>query len=87
MLLSSNGVVQMEGTTVEIATELTGLLKGLMDKKVLSEKEIKDCLELALMSDEEVHKRVIAEMKKFLGEHKDSDTFKELFKDLLEDEE
>lgn len=87
MLLSSNSIVQMEGTTVEIATELTGLLKGLMDKKVLSEKEIKDCLELALLSDEEVHKRVISEMKKFLGAHKDSDTFKELFKDLLEDEE
>lgn len=87
MLLSSNGIVQMEGTTVEIATELTGLLKGLMDKKVLNEKEIKDCLELALLSEEEVHKRLVAEMKKFLCEHKDSDTFNELFKDLFEDEE
>lgn len=86
MLLSSKGVVQMEGTKVELATELTGLLKGVMDKKVLNEKEIKDCLELALLSDEEVHKRLISEIKKFLGEHKDSDTFNELFKDLFEDE-
>ncbi len=87
MLLSSKGIVQMEGTTVELATELTGLLKGLMDKKVLTEKQIKDCFELALMSDDEVHKKLISEMKKFLGEHKDSDTFNKLFKDLFEDEE
>jgi len=76
----------MEGTTVELATELTGLLKGLMEKEVMSKEEIESCFELALLSDEEVHKRLISEMKKFLGEYKDSDTFNELFKDLFEDE-
>lgn len=87
MLLSSNGVVQMEGTTIELATELSSLLKGLMDKKILTKKEILNCLELALMSEEEVHKALISEMRKFMNKFDkdaDSDTFNEMFKDLFE---
>lgn len=87
MLLSTKGVVQMEGTTVELATELTGLFKGLIDKEVMSKKEIESCLELALLSDEEVHKRLISEMKKFMSDMKEDDTFNQLFRDIFEDEE
>lgn len=89
MLLSSKGVVQMEGNTIELATELTSLLKGLMNKEVLTKKEIMNCLELALMSEEEVHKALISEMEKFMknfNKNTDSDIFNEMFKDLFEDE-
>lgn len=85
MIKSSNGEVTIKGRTTEIATDLTMLIRGIIEsfEKHEMEKEeaemlVRKAVELAFKSENEISKEVDKLMK---------DLMKDILKALTEEEE
>lgn len=73
MINSENGRVQIKGSLGSIMPELSCIVKSLKDSDV-SEEDIREAVELGLLTDEELdkkHKEVMEECEKDINECKE----------------
>ena len=90
MIFTNHGKVDFEGKTYEIMSDVVFLLRELIDEGVIKNKEeLKEIVELATISQDEVKERaknLIKESMKELFKDKDNpedDFFNDVFGDLL----
>ena len=55
MLNVDNGKIKISGTKIDLLAEYTALTHNLLEKKVFNMEDINKCIEMAQMSEEEVH--------------------------------
>ena len=71
MIKVTNGNLELSGTRLDILCEFTTLIHSLVvDSKFLSKKDVNDCVELALLSSEELAEKVISDFTKQFSEFK-----------------
>lgn len=69
MIKVTNVNLELGGTRLDILCELTTLIHSLVvDSKFLSKEDINNCVELALLSREEVAEKVLSDFTKQLSE-------------------
>ena len=66
----TDGVVEIRGRKFELMAELSVIIRELRNMRVLTDDDVKDCLEQASKSDEELSKEI-------------NDMIKELFDSIL----
>lgn len=63
MILVKNGSMSISGTKLTLMAELCTMMKGMIDKDILDEKDLRFLVDTALMTSEELHEKV-EEIKK-----------------------
>lgn len=58
MIFVKHGAMSISGTKLMLMAELTTLMNGLINKDVLSEQDLKFCVDTALLSHEELEEKV-----------------------------
>lgn len=57
MISSNNGTVIIKGTDTIVMADLTMALKIMLERGILDTDDINECLELAQLSNDELHKK------------------------------
>jgi hypothetical protein len=66
LLADADGRVVIVGTTTSVKVMLTSMMDSLLNKQVLSKKDIEYCLELASMNSSKLKKEAIKKLKDLL---------------------
>ena len=59
MIFIKNGSMSISGTKLTLMAELTTMMKSMVDKDILDEKDLRFLVDTALMSREELHEKII----------------------------
>ncbi len=72
MIKLKNGTLEIEGSKSQIKAELIGIMHEMMEEKMLTEEELRHCIEMAKMSEKDISEKVadafIDLLKKVFGD-------------------
>lgn len=58
MIFIKNGSMSISGTKLTLMAELTTMMKSMIDKDIIDEKDLRFLVDTALMTSEELHEKV-----------------------------
>lgn len=88
MIISSDGTVMLKGTSHDLQKDLIFAIRGMLDKNIINEHMLQNCIDIATMTEEELkdeYFRIIDDfdIEDFDDDDDDNDTFNNVFGDLF----
>lgn len=83
MIISSDGTVMLGGTSHDLQKDLIFAIRGMLDKNIINEHMLQNCIDIATMTEEELKDEYFRIIDDFDDDDDDNDTFNNVFRDLF----